>query len=184
MWFVMDHNLVIPEYLVEYEYILKNPNQNRVADFNDSIALLETNDDEFISPKNITTYEKDLNNIYNTLVDEVSSYQFESIDEKNNPNLEIQAIDLDRFDIGTLKVMLINYFKYCLSRSNLYYELNENLLFEGSEEFDIKKLNIEDPSALQFANLSNLKIKSLSLITSFTNLEVLVISYNRLTSLI
>lgn len=45
MWFVMDHNLVIPEYLVEYEYILNNPNQNRVADFNDSVALLETNDD-------------------------------------------------------------------------------------------------------------------------------------------
>ena len=41
----MDHNLVIPEYLVEYEYILNNPNQNRVADFNDSVALLETNDD-------------------------------------------------------------------------------------------------------------------------------------------
>ena len=87
MWFVMDHNLVIPEYLVEYEYILNNENQNRVADFNDSVALLETNDDEFISPKNIATFEKDLNNIYNTLVDEVSSYQFESIDEKNNPNL-------------------------------------------------------------------------------------------------
>ena len=56
MWFVMDNNLVIPEYLVEYDYILKNPNQNRVADFNDTIALLETNDDEFISSKNITTF--------------------------------------------------------------------------------------------------------------------------------
>lgn len=76
MWFVMDHNLVIPEYLVEYDYILKNPNQNRVADFNDTIALLETNDDEFISPRNIGTFEKDVNNIYNTLVEEISSYQF------------------------------------------------------------------------------------------------------------
>lgn len=87
MWFVMDNNLVIPEYLVEYDYILKNPNQNRVADFNDTIALLETNDDEFISAKNINTFEKDINNIYNTLVEEISSYQFESIEEKNNPNL-------------------------------------------------------------------------------------------------
>jgi hypothetical protein len=38
--------------------------------------------------------------------------------------------------------MLINYFKYCLSRSNLYYELNENLMFQGTEEFDIAKLKI------------------------------------------
>ena len=87
MWFVMDNNLVIPEYLVEYDYVLDNPNQNKVADFNDTVALLQTNDDEFISAKNITTFLKDVNNIYNALVQEISSYQFESIDEKNNPNL-------------------------------------------------------------------------------------------------
>lgn len=58
------------------------------------------------------------------LVEEISGYQFESIEEKNTINLEIQALDLDRLDIGSLKVMLINYFKYCLSRSSLYYELN------------------------------------------------------------
>jgi len=57
------------------------------------------------------------------------------------------------------------------------------LLFEGKEEFDVKKLNIEDPSILQFANLSNLKIKNLAFITSFKNIEVLVLSYNNITSL-
>ena len=87
MWFVMDNNLVIPQYLVEYDYVLDNPNQNKVADFGQTVALLQTNDDEFISAKNITTFLKDMNNIYNALVEEISSYQFESIDEKNNPNL-------------------------------------------------------------------------------------------------
>lgn len=66
--------------------------------------------------------------------------------------------------------MLVNYFKYCLSRSSLYYELNENLMFEGKDDFDIKKLNIEDPSILQYANLSNLKIKNLSFISTFKNI--------------
>lgn len=37
---------------------------------------------------------------------------------------------------------------------------------------------------LQFANLSNLKIKSLPFISSFINLEVLVISYNQLSNLV
>jgi hypothetical protein len=183
MWFVMDNNLVIPEYLVEYDYVLDNPNQNKVADFGDTVGLLETKDDEFISAKNITTYQKDLNNIYNALVEEISAYQFESIDEKNSVNLEIQANELDRFDLGTLKVGLVNYFKYCLSRSNLFYDLNENLLFEGKDDFDIKRLNIEDPSILQFANLSNLKIKNLAFIAPFKNIEVLVLSYNQLASL-
>ena len=57
-------------------------------------------------------------------------------------------------------------------------------MFEGTEEFDIKKLNIEDPSVLQFANLSNLKIKNLCFIDTFKNLEVLVISYNQLSNLV
>ena len=48
--------------------MLDNPNQNKVADFGDTVALLETKDDEFISAKNIQTYQKDINNIYNTLV--------------------------------------------------------------------------------------------------------------------
>jgi hypothetical protein len=61
MWFVLDNNLVLPEYLVEFDYVLDNINQNKVSDFGDSIALLETNDDEFISPKNINTYLKDIN---------------------------------------------------------------------------------------------------------------------------
>jgi Leucine-rich repeat (LRR) protein len=124
-----------------------------------------------------------LNNIYNALVEEISAYQFESIDEKNSVNLEIQANELDRFDLGTLKVGLVNYFKYCLSRSNLFYDLNENLLFEGKDDFDIKRLNIEDPSILQFANLSNLKIKALHFIAPFKNIEVLVLSYNQISSL-
>ena len=82
-----------------------------------------------------------------------------------------------------MKIGLVNYFKYCINRPNLYYQLNENLMFEGKDEFDIKKMNIEDPSILQFANLSNLKIKTLNFIAPFKNLEVLVLSYNQLSSL-
>lgn len=72
----MDNNLVIPEYLVEYDYILKDSNQNKVADFWEAVALLESMDDEFISAKNINNYQKQLNTIYNTLVEEISAYQF------------------------------------------------------------------------------------------------------------
>jgi len=57
------------------------------------------------------------------------------------------------------------------------------LLFEGKDDFDIKKLNIEDPSILQYANLSNLKIKDLSFIGTFKNIVVLVLSFNSLTGL-
>jgi hypothetical protein len=57
LWFVLDNNLVLPEYLVEFEYIMKSEDQNKVADFGDKIAILENPEDEFISAKNIVTYK-------------------------------------------------------------------------------------------------------------------------------
>ena len=47
--------------------------------------------------------------------------------------MEIKAQDLDRADISLMKITLLNYFKYCLSRSTLY-ELNPNLLKEAINE--------------------------------------------------
>lgn len=132
MWFYLDNNIVQPEYIVEFDYVVDNPLQNHVADFGDCAALLQNVADEFISPKNISTYSKDINEIYNQLVQEVNNYQFENIEEDGHPNLEIQAIDLDRIDIGSIKIMLANYFKYCFSRSDSYYELNPNSLQQPS----------------------------------------------------
>ena len=38
VWFIMDSSLILPEYLVEFEYILKDNNQNKIADFGDHIG--------------------------------------------------------------------------------------------------------------------------------------------------
>ena len=53
MWFFLDNTLVLPEYFVEFDYILKNPFQNKIADFGDHLGLLDNAEDEFISPKNL-----------------------------------------------------------------------------------------------------------------------------------
>lgn len=126
----MDNNLVLPEYLVEFDYIQESESQNKVSDFGDQIGILDNPEDEFISPKNFHIYKAELSNIYNTLCDEISNYQFENIEDTKHPNLEIKAQDLDRADISLIKITLLNYFKYCLSRSFLY-ELNPNLLQEA-----------------------------------------------------
>ncbi|EGR31925.1 leucine rich repeat protein [Ichthyophthirius multifiliis] len=133
LWFVIDNNLVLPEYLVEYNYILKTENQNKIADFGpNNLGVLDNPDDEFISPKNFHVYKNELNNIYNALCEEINNYQFENIEDLKHPNLEIKAQDLDRADISLIKIPLLNYFKFCLSRSFLY-ELNPNILTEANE---------------------------------------------------
>lgn len=133
MSFFLDNNLVLPEYLVEFDYILRNNLQSKIADFGDNIGVLDNMEDEFISPKNIDIYKSEINNIYNTLCDEINNYQFENIEDLNHPNLSIKAQDLERAEINTMKITLLNYFKYCLSRS-LLYELNPNLLTEVPED--------------------------------------------------
>ena len=183
LWFYLDNNIVQPEYIVEFDYVVDNKFQNNVSDFGDCVALLESNSDEFISPKNSGTYLKDINEIYNRLVEEVSNYQFENIEEDSHPNLEIQAIDLDRMDIGSIKIMLANYFKYCFSRSEAFYELNPNALLQPTEDFDFRKLKIENAGSLRYANLSNLKIRDLSFLKQLSNLETLVLSSNAITKL-
>ena len=35
LWYVMDNNLVLPEYLVEFAYVQQSENQNKIADFGD-----------------------------------------------------------------------------------------------------------------------------------------------------
>jgi hypothetical protein len=42
--------------------------------------------------------------------------------------------------------MLANYFKYCFSREEAFYELNPNALLQPTEDFDFKKLKIENAS--------------------------------------
>ncbi len=76
----------------------------------------------------MVAYREDIPNIYNALADDVNNYQFENFEEY--PNLELKSVDIDRSEISSLKPMLINFFKYCLSRSN-YYELNPNLVRSG-----------------------------------------------------
>jgi len=60
--------------LVEFDYVLKSSNQNKIADFGNNITILDNPDDEFISPKNIQLYKSELNNIYNTLCEEINNY--------------------------------------------------------------------------------------------------------------
>ena len=52
LWFIMDNNLVLPEYFAEFEYVMQSPLQGKLADFGSAIGILENEDDEFIIPGN------------------------------------------------------------------------------------------------------------------------------------
>lgn len=88
---VLDNNLVLPEYLVEYDYVMQDENQSKIADFGEKVGILDNIEDEFISPQNINTYKSEIVNIYNTLCEEVNNYQFENIEDLKHPNLEVKA---------------------------------------------------------------------------------------------
>lgn len=127
-----------------------------------------------------------MNQIYNTLCDEINNYQFENIEDINHPNLEIKAQEIDRADISQMKIVLLNYFKYCLSRSSLF-ELNQNLLIDVQEDDnpDIKSiLKDKQLDKISYLNLSNLKIIHIQPYLYLKNLRYLILSYNKVVELV
>ena len=110
------------------------------------------------------------------MADDVNNYQFENFEEYQN--LELKSQDLDRAEVTSMKDKFVNFFKYCLSRSN-YYELNANLVRPEK----LRPEDIIDTSNGRFANLSNCSIADLSELQIKPSLLVLVLSYNKISSL-
>ena len=44
LWFVLDNNLVLPEYMVEFEYKKGNDQQNNIIKVGDTLCMLESTD--------------------------------------------------------------------------------------------------------------------------------------------
>ena len=177
LWFVLDNHLVLPEYLAEFEYVSKSKVQSKVADFVDELGILDNEDDEFISSQNIQVYRDEIGSIYNTLADDVNNYQFENFEEY--PNLELKSSDLDRSEVTSMKHTVVNFFKYCLSRSN-YYELNPNLVRAGDEKLKVQE--IINSGEGKFVNLSNCEIVELSELRLKPTILVILLSYNKISS--
>lgn len=88
-------------------------------------------DQQFITPNNMSIYSEKLNEIF----DDLSSKVLETNDDSTYENLNdkahhiaIQAIDLDRADLSTLKIMVLNYFKFCLAETD-GYQFDDSLAF-------------------------------------------------------
>ena len=43
LWFIFDNNLVLPEYLVEFDYVKSNSKATKVTELGDSLGFLDTN---------------------------------------------------------------------------------------------------------------------------------------------
>jgi hypothetical protein len=94
LYFMRDSNLILPEYLVEFDYVMNAPGDELIFDCGEEIAVLppqEGQGKEFIVGLNRQLYQADLPRIYNRIVEDVNSYKFEYSDEVSQPNLGIKA---------------------------------------------------------------------------------------------
>lgn len=48
LWFIIDKNLVLPEYLVEFEYVMEKQS-NKLYEFGEEIGFIKSENDEFIT---------------------------------------------------------------------------------------------------------------------------------------
>lgn len=111
MWFVLDNALVLPEYLVEFEYVtnLKTPPDQKKSSASDQSSGDIINDDCNKLLEAINGAQKVLENTY-------INYGIRRGDANNvvtNLSIHLTALDLDRSDMGCLKKILLNFMKSC-----------------------------------------------------------------------
>jgi len=100
MWFVLDNALVLPEYLVEFEYITNLPPSKASADKKED-ALNEDCNKLLAAVNNA---QRVLENTY------IRHAQREA---SRLQSLSLTAVDLDRSDMGCLKKTLVNFMRSC-----------------------------------------------------------------------
>ena len=111
MWFVLDNALVLPEYLVEFEYMTTLTPPPKVGTSSsveglkrplDSVELLNEDCNKLLAAVN--SAQKVLENTY------IRHAQREA---SRLQNLSLTALDLDRSDMGCLKKTIVNFMKSC-----------------------------------------------------------------------
>lgn len=130
LWFISDNNLVLPEYLIEFQYITKQEFTNNKICFSENsyCELIDKNkDNEFITPFTIDKFKDKLNNIFNDYSKNISDEYNKKNKNKSKDMLILTANDLDRCELENVKILCCNYFKYNLSCPENKFEDSKNL---------------------------------------------------------
>ena len=187
MWFVLDHALALPEYLVEFDYIT---DPKSVAENRRLAEASVINEECNTLFRGISETQRVLGNTSIWLAK-----------DNNKPNnVHLTAQDLDRSDMGCLKRPLHNFMitahiKELMENNYEFSEdsgatavenslppeipmrsllecITDNLISRVSREHDI--------SRIVYLNLFNNKIKKIECMQSLPNLLTLILSFNEI----
>ena len=187
MWFVLDHALALPEYLVEFDYIT---DPKSVAENRRLAEASVINEECNTLFKGIKETQRVLGNTSIWL----------SRDSNKPQNVHLTAQDLDRSDMGCLKRPLHNFMITCHIKELMdnCYEFNEDsgaAAVENSmppeipmrsvitliEDDLISRVSREsDLQRIVYLNLFNNKIKRIECMQSLPNLLTLILSFNEI----
>ena len=125
MWFVLDNALVLPEYLVEFEYISgatpqpsKGSSTDPLKKTVDSVDVVNEECNKLLAAVN--SAQRVLENTY------IRHAQREA---SRLQSLSLTALDLDRSDMGCLKKTIVNFMRSC----HIEELLNNNYQFLDEE---------------------------------------------------
>jgi hypothetical protein len=120
MWFVLDNALVLPEYLVEFEYI-SGATPQPAKSSSTTTTPITTTADPMKKPAESTGLDV-VNEECNKLLAAVNSAQrvlentyirHAQREASRLQSLSLTALDLDRSDMGCLKKTIVNFMRSC-----------------------------------------------------------------------
>lgn len=191
LWFVFDNALVLPEYLVEFDYISNKGALNDNKKLQD-VNLLNAECNKLF--KGITETQRVLENTY---------IRYAQRDNPRLQNVHLTTNDLDRSDMGCLKKnlhqvmvqfhikeLMENYYEFVEDDQNSAQAAIENSLppdipvrsqLEDMTEAIIKNICRENNIAnITYINFFNNKIKKITGLTNLVNLKTLILSFNEI----
>lgn len=140
LWFIYDNNLVLPEYLIEFNYTMKSELTNKRLNFgnNTDLCFADNENEEFITSINMEKYKDNINLIFDNYVKQISEIYNEKNFSKKKGILLLNSNDLERCELDNLKILCLNYFKYSLfCHDNKFKNFKE---YEFFKEEVIKKI--------------------------------------------
>ena len=187
MWFVLDHALALPEYLVEFDYIT---DPKSVAENRRLAEASVINEECNTLFRGITETQRALGNTSIWLAK----------DSNRLHNVHLTAQDLDRSDMGCLKRPLHNFMVTChikeLMENNFEFvedsgaaavensmppEIPMRSQLDGISDDLIRRISREnDIQRIVYLNLFNNKIKQIQCMQSLPNLTTLILSFNEI----
>lgn len=185
VWFIHDNTLVLPEYLVSFDYEPKLDSLPKYDSFYIGDTLLTSLDHELRLASPYTDKESiaSIDQALNQSIEEIKKRQGNSMSTKDNASIELfNPGDIKASGINFMKLNILNFLLLCGAEDNDVKSFKDKLSMLANVKRKTE-FTPEDAASMTTINFSSFGLADLPHLGTFHNLVDIDASFNRLVDL-